>query len=335
MGYHENTQGPRLNDLVNCLVTLLHDYEAEVRTSAVENIARMAQLIASQDIFRTYISPLLQPLASDSVMEVRSNLALSVMECCDPNICNVLNDNFIKSELKGIIETLLDEEYSEVQLRILNKLSSISHLLSKADKIVLSILNMAKSQNWRVRESVAKLLPHLAESLGIQYFETQLLRDFWMPLLLDSVSDVRAACVLGMPKLLSVTGSSWMQDTLLPQLIRIYDESESYLTRITILKCLASIVSVSTQPSNIPKVSSQSISPNLVEDIVQRLLMALNDKIPNVRTISIKCLSNIAAICDRTMVQNKIRPALFIRARDDPDVDCKYFAQSGMDRFAF
>jgi len=333
MGYHDNSQVQRLNDLVTCLVTLLHDFEAEVRTSAVENIARMAQLISSQETFRMHISPLLQPLASDSVMEVRSNLALSVMECCDANICNVLNDTFIKTELKGIIETLLDEEYSEVQLRILNKLSSISHLLSKTDKIVLSILNMAKSQNWRVRESVAKLLPHLAESLGVQYFETQLLRDFWMPLLLDSVSDVRAACVLGMPKLLTVTGASWIHGTLLPQLICIYDEAVSYLTRITILKCLASIASVSPHPNNVPKGSFQSISPSLLEDIVQRLLLALNDKIPNVRTIAIKCLSNIAAICDRPMVQNKIRPALFIRARDDSDVDCKFFAQSGMDKF--
>jgi len=335
MGYHETGQLTRLNDLVICLVTLLHDYEAEVRTSAVENIARMAQLIASQDIFRTHISPLLQPLASDSVMEVRSNLAVSIMECCDTNICNVLNDAFIKTDLKGIIEILLDEENSQVQLRILNKLPSISHLLSKADKIVLSILNMAKSQNWRVRESVAKLLPYLAESLGVQYFETQLLREFWMPLLLDSVSDVRAACILGMPKLLTVTSATWIQSILLPQLIRIYDESVSYLTRITLLKCFASMASTTPQTNNIPLSCPQSMTPNLLEDIVQRLLLALNDKIPNVRTIAIKCLSNIAAICDRPIVQNKIRPALFIRARDDPDVDCKYFAQSGMDRFAY
>jgi HEAT repeat protein len=329
MGYHETGQAPRLLDLVQGLVTLLQDYEAEVRTSAVENIARMAQLIASQDIFHTHLSPLLQTLASDSVMEVRSNLALSIMDCCDPTVCNVLSDSFIKSDFKGVIEALLNEDYSEVQLRILRKLSSITHLFTKSDKIVVSTLNMAKSSNWRVRESVAKLLPHFADSLGVQYFETQLLRDYWLPLLLDPVSDVRSACVSGMPKLFSVTGDSWMQVTLVPQLIRIYDESVSYLIRITIVKCLESIASTSADMNN----RSKMTTPSLSDSIVDHLLTALNDKIPNVRTSAIKSLSNLAEMCDRSTVQNKIRPALFIRARDDQDFDCRFFAQSGMDRF--
>jgi len=45
---------------------LLQDFEAEVRTSAVENIARMSQL-GGADLFKSHLALLLPSLAEDPV----------------------------------------------------------------------------------------------------------------------------------------------------------------------------------------------------------------------------------------------------------------------------
>lgn len=309
-------------ELFLCFSNLLQDAEGEVRGAAVSNIAELTQL-GGPDLFSNNIAPYLPSLSDDPVMEVRSRLAQSLMDCCNPSICNCLSDKIVLQVFRPLLENFLNDEFPEVQLHILSKLDRLSSLLSKMDVVVNHLLQMTKAINWRVREAVAQLLPHLAEAMGLPFFEDHLL-DSWLKLLMDKVASVRLACVAGMPKLLSVAGPHWIQTELLIQYNRIYTESTSYLTRTTILRSYASLCS---SPASASLLHSQ-----LLDDIIDQLLNGLKDKVANVRIISVQGLMAITPCCaDNSIVEAKILPVLRDVVQKDTDDDCKHFAQLTLD----
>jgi len=65
-GFHENSFKADLTVVFDSFAALLQDFEAEVRTSAVENIARMSQL-GGADLFKSHLALLLPSLAEDPV----------------------------------------------------------------------------------------------------------------------------------------------------------------------------------------------------------------------------------------------------------------------------
>jgi len=303
---------------------LLQDNEAEVRAAAVENIARMTQL-GGAELFEKHIAPLLPALAEDLVMEVRSKLAQTLMDCCDSAICNVLTDEIVLEDFKPLLENFLNDEFAEVQLHILTKLSSVSHLLGKMDVVVSSILQMAKAQNWRVREAVGRLLPFLAEARGVAFFEDHLL-DPWLKIMSDQVADVRSACVVGMPKLLSVSGSQWIQDEVLPHYSRMYEESYSYLTRITVLRSFAALSEKDGEREN-------DVSEELMKKIVTLMLKGLKDRVANVRMIAARGLGyvTISGQCDDATMSTQVVSALQECITTEADQDCKYQCQLALE----
>jgi len=54
-------------------------------------------------------------------------------------------------------------KFAEVQLRVLTKLSRVSHLHLRMDTVGGSILAMAKATKWRVQDAVSRLLPMSTE----------------------------------------------------------------------------------------------------------------------------------------------------------------------------
>lgn len=316
-GFHEHYPNERII-LFDSFAALLQDFEAEVRTSAVENIARMTQL-GGVELFKSHLSPLLPGLADDPVMEVRSQLAQSMMDCCDASICTALPDNVILEDFKPLLEGFLKDEFSEVQIHILSKLSRVTHLLSQMDVVVQCILDMSKASNWRVREAVGFLLPHLAEARGVPFFQEKLF-DMWMFLFMDQVSDVRSACVLGMAKLLTVTGAEWIQNQILPRYVELYSSANSYLTRITVLRSF----------SNFCK-AEKCFTKELVVDVVDLLLKGMDDPVPNVRMIAACGLGDVIGIVEKGLLNSKIQPALQKCVTEDEDDDCKHFAQKAIE----
>lgn len=320
MGFHEASHKSDLSEVLSIFASLLQDYEAQVRASAVENIARMTQLAGVQ-LFKQYIAPYLRNLADDPIVEVRTKLAQTIMDCCDETICSSMSDEIILEDFKPCLESLLGDEFAEVQLHILSKLSRVTRLLDKMDVVVQSILNMSKASNWRVREAVGYLLPHLTEAMGVEFFETQLFENIWMKLLMDQVADVRTSCVSGMSKLLSVTGSEWIMLSLIPRYVSIYNQSKSYLTRITILRSMSKLAS-----------DSNVAEEDLVQEVVNILLKGLTeDTVVNVRIVSAKGFEEISESVSQAMTKAKIIPALQRLVAEDPDEDCKFFAQHAID----
>lgn len=317
-GFHENANKADLGIIFDSYAALLQDFEAEVRSSAVANLARMTQL-GGVEFFKSHLAPLLPSLADDPVVEVRSQLAQTIMDCCDNSICSALPDTVILEDFKPLLEGFLNDEYPEVQINILSKLSRVTHLLSQMDAVVQCIVNMSKATNWRVREAVGFLLPHLAEARGVEFFQGNLF-EIWMHLLMDKVSDVRSSCVMGMAKLVTVTGSDWIQGQILPQYLDVYNGASSYLTRITILRSFSNMAE-----------AENSVTSELLESVVDLLLRGLEDTVPNVRMTAAIGLGTLSSIVDKGMLESKIQPALEKRIAEDDDDDCKQFAQKAID----
>lgn len=324
LGFVGPKHAARQTEVFQFFAGLLQDNEAEVRAAAVENIARMAQL-GGAELFQKHIAPLLPALADDLVMEVRSKLAQTLMDCCDPSICNTLTDDIVLEDFKPLLENFLNDEFAEVQLHILTKLSRVAHLLGKMDVVVSSILQMAKAQNWRVREAVGRLLPFLAEARGVAFFQDHLL-DPWLKIMSDQVADVRSACVDGMPKLLSVSGSQWIQAEILPHYTQMYEESHSYLTRITVLRCFAALTEKNGEDEN-------EIGDELMNQIVSIMLKGLKDRVPNVRLIAARGIGlvTISGQCDNATMSTQVVPALTDCISGEPDLDCKYQCQLALE----
>eukprot|EP00980_Cylindrotheca_fusiformis_P016267 scaffold4829_cov129-Cylindrotheca_fusiformis.AAC.27 len=298
-----------------CFVSLLADAEAEVRAAAVGHFAKMVHWGGS-DLFVSHLMPLLPGLADDVVMEVRSKCALAIMESSEGG---TLEDTLIVQSFGPLLESFLQDEFQEVQLQVLGNLHKLSHLLHGMNGVVSSILNMSKATNWRVREGVAKLLPHLAEARGLDFFANVLLEPAWLVLLLDPVACVRVACVSGMRVLVRVAGQDWVGQQILPQHVRIYDhaQSGSYLIRITILQAHA-------ETARAAQLTPGS-GGTLWNDTVTQIMRGLEDKVANVRMVAAKGLAKIVDAEDpaqEEIVRFQIIPALEKLMAEEKDIDC-------------
>ena len=298
-----------------CFVALLSDIEAEVRAAAVGHFAKMVHWGGSA-LFTEHLMPLLPALADDVVMEVRSKCALAIMESSEGG---TLEDQVIVQSFGPLLESFLQDEFQEVQLQVLGNLHKLAHLLHGMNGVVSSILNMSKATNWRVREGVAKLLPHLAEARGLEFFTSVLLEPAWLVLLLDPVASVRLACVSGMSVLVRVSGQDWMVQNILPQHVKIYNHATtgSYLIRITILQTHAETAKACQEIGG---------DGTLWNDTVLQLLRGLIDKVANVRMVAAKGLAKVVTAEDPALaaiVQSQIVPALEKRLAEEEDEDCR------------
>jgi serine/threonine-protein phosphatase 2A regulatory subunit A len=304
------------NLVMACFNALLNDAEAEVRAAAVGHLARMVAW-GGPTLFTQHLQPLLPALADDVVMEVRSKCALALMDAAHGGS---LDDSLILQAFGPLLESFLQDEFHEVQLQVLTNLHKIAHLLPGLPGVVSSLLQMSKNTNWRVREAVAQLLPHLAEARGLDFFSQVLLEPTWLTLLLDPVASVRASIVSGMPLLVRVTGEEFMTQTLLPHHVRIYNQNNhTYLIRITILQ------------SHVETAMEAKSGP-LWNDAVLQVLRGLSDKVPNVRIVAAKGLSRIVKVGDSAVVQAQIRPALEKRIQEEDDEDCRLCCQLALDQ---
>jgi len=305
--------GDFLEQMIGCFLGLLQDTEAEVRGAAAGNIAAVVE-IAGCDVFTNDIAPLLDGLSKDPVMEVRSKLSSALMSCCKPSECSKVTDDAIVSHIQPVIQAMLanEEEADEVKINILRELPSLTRFLAQMKEITSMVAELSKYDlNWRVRECVALIAPSIAESVGIDAFASSFLQ-IYLSLLADQVADVRAACVSGIYKIYTVAsegkdGAAWIQKNVLAPLKPTYDSSTFYLTRITHLRLHAALCPTDGAPRA------------LLETVVTALSLALQDAVPNVRTVATTCLIPIVSFCDDSLINATIRPA-FERAADSADL---------------
>ena len=306
---------PRLNNeqslIMACFVALLTDAEAEVRAAGVGHLAKMVSW-GGQAHFINHLQPLLPALADDVVMEVRSKCALALMDAAHGG---ALEDNLILTAFGPLLESFLQDEFHEVQLQVLTNLHKISHLLPGLSGVVTTLMQMSKATNWRVREAVAKLLPHLAEARGMEFFVSVLLEPAWLTLLLDAVASVRLAIMKGMSLLVKVAGDDWILQTLLPHHIRIYNQhASSYLIRNTLLQGHVEAL--------------KEAGGALQEELLRQVVRGLKDKVANVRMVTANGLHDVL---NQAPIVAACKPHLEEMAQGDPDPDVQHACQKALE----
>jgi len=311
-----NFQGDNLRDLIECFVNLMNDTEAEVRSASCAGLAQVAGL-AGEELFLDTMIEKLAPLAEDGVCDVREKIATSIMVVLDTDSVNKLSETVIIEKIVPLLTKFLEDEHPEVQLNVLRKLPIIAHLLPKCDKIVDCVSKMSEDSNWRIRETVGQILPYFAEAFGVSTFESNYLKT-WQALLSDQVCEVRLSIVQGVGKLSATVGAPWIQKKIIPLCTKIYDETTSYLVRITMLKLYFSLC------------PDESVQPQLLEELMGLVLKALKDKVPNVRMVAARGLTKLSSFCDDIIIQNQIKPALTDVTSSDDDGDVKFYAQDAL-----
>jgi serine/threonine-protein phosphatase 2A regulatory subunit A len=294
-------------EIIACFIGLLTDTEAEVRGAACVNIASMVEF-AGEGCFTSDIAPLLDGLSNDPVMEVRSKLSSALMDCTNADVCSQLTDAIVLDKIQPVLEAMLknEEESDEVKINILRKLPGLSGVLSQMSEIVTVVVSLAKYQlNWRVRESVAKILPALAEAFGIEKFTSgnPSYLSLYLDLLQDEVADVRTACISGAYKIYEVAcsdkdGAAWVQKNIIGATKPIYDASQFYRTRITTLTLYTAFCPNDATPKA------------LLEDVVSNLLKALDDPVANVRMVAARGLLALVGFCDDNIINTAIKPQI-------------------------
>lgn len=296
-------------ELLTALNSLLQDTETEVRSAVVKGVDCYVDLLGPED-FVVMIMPYLQTLTADNTLVVR--VALS--DACMSLSPKLGLDNTVRFILP-ILQHFLREDSPEVRLRILTRLEDLSQWVpSIADQLLPLVLELGHDDIWRVRRAVVASIPMITEKMGPAYFEEHLM-DLYLQAYQDTVCDVRTGASQGLQRLCTVCGSDWICEKILPRIRQLYDGAVFYLHRITIVNSLKNVI------------MGEGIAGTvLASEVVDLLLAATQDLIPNVRFTAILALQEMISYMDETTVLGRVRPCMTELAQSDPDEDVKYFA---------
>ena len=327
-------------ELSPLFVRLLQDPEAEVRASAARNLSGFAALVGFER-FVADILPIVReacglPIegsavsassSGDLAQNVRSMLAESLV-----NIASTVSHQetpalaILQSSVMPLILRFLHDESADVRLKVLEGLAKVIGSVGSRyleESVLPALISLGSDSLWRVREKVILQMPLLAESLGAQLFETRLFEIF-MGTFADQVHSVRMSATRCLEPLSRVLGTEWVKIHIVPRLFELYRAKESsYLQRITVLYAVRNL---SVIPQSSPNARGLK---EVAEDLLQILLEAPNDKVPNVRFVSLQVLSDAIAsgAYDRKTLDKNIREVVSACLNTEKDSDVTMFAK--------
>lgn len=193
--------------LVDSIVLLAGDEEAEVRASIATSIGSMAPTLVPA-VVSSKIVPLVQQLCADPSLNVRAAVSSSLCDVCR------CADTPEALELIDVVAKLIEDDSDQVQLNILRSLPALQDkldlpgVMSRIGALLLRVSRVAASR-WRVRERVAEQLRHLA--VHVQRDQTGAFEAMVASLLVDPVAEVRLTVARSLPHLASRFGAGWVR----------------------------------------------------------------------------------------------------------------------------
>ncbi|ELP92701.1 protein phosphatase PP2A regulatory subunit A, putative [Entamoeba invadens IP1] len=289
------------DDIQEITFALLNDEDDQVRAMAASHIADITKKIPPEIIINK-ILPLANKLAEDPVVDVRSSLAEAITQLA-PQIGKANCQKY----LFKTIDMCLQDEKTEVQLKIITTLDYLNHVMvlsQLSQKVLQTVMRLVNDQNWRCRLQTIELIPDLLLQLQECHFE---LIKVSVSVLTDKVYAIRIKAIENIKKLLTSFGIEWVKSKILPSVISLAN-SPLYLHRTICLNCISQII---------PSLSVETIT-TIVIPITLKLL---SDKVPNVRFNAIKTFVVCLPLVTPNVIQTRIKPALVACKTDkDPDV---------------
>jgi len=322
-------------ELVPAFVKLLRDHEPEVRTAAAFKATGVCERLTGVgkggpdgaaagpadsprlQLVLDQVMPCVQELCRDGSQHVRAAMASVIM-----GLAPILGKQQTIDLLLPLILQLLRDEYPEVRLNVISRLHAVNAVIGVellAQSLLPAVVQLAEDRQWRVRLAIIEYVPLLAQQLGVELFDAELsqLCTSWLG---DCVHTIRECAILNLKQLISVFGSEWAQQRLLPEVAKAKSNS-NYLQRMTAL------------------LTARLLADALPIDMLCSMLLPLTlelatDTVPNIRFNAAKTLIAMVPLLNSggqaSLVQARVRPVL-VQLVSDADADVQYYAQQALD----
>jgi serine/threonine-protein phosphatase 2A regulatory subunit A len=290
------------------LFRLMRDPEAETKSAACRAISGILALLGGQEAFiaEKFIGEM-DGLTNDGSPQVRREVALRLME-----LASLIDKRAANAQIVPLFIRILHDSDNEASV------AALASLLKYVDKVDLSgmtpailpvILEIALETHWRVKVVIIKLIPSLANVLGLDEFSKKLfpLVGTWLA---DSIFSVREQMAAQLGPLVQQFGPDWACQTLTP-LILSFKGHQSYLIRQVTLMCVTHLQGF--LPTNV-----------IAKQFLPAVLQMSTDKIANVRFGVAKSMVLFWGTGDAKI--NQQIQACIKNLAGDSDPDVKYYA---------
>ncbi|GFE54440.1 serine threonine phosphatase 2A 65 kDa regulatory subunit A beta isoform, putative [Babesia ovis] len=256
-------------------------------------------------------------------------------------ICNIfatfaskMDPERVGTVLGPLVRRLLRDECTDVRLCILNKIELLCEP-EDFDKGIGAQINetidrVLQTTHWRHRLILAEKITTFNQHFGFHNFEKHFLPILFR-LLMDNVWKVRATVLGCIEDICAECKQSWVSDTILTELIKIYVEPRnsryvatddvplSYAFKITIIQALVAVAkSLDVQ--------------NALARMIPVLLKATKDPTANVRFVAIKAMRSLFLIYKDDSPEPLLRlRGMLMKLREDADLDVRYYAKMAID----
>ncbi|EQC32346.1 hypothetical protein SDRG_10093 [Saprolegnia diclina VS20] len=290
-----------------CLVPLLGDTEAEVKTIAAAKTHGASAFIHPAQLVAKVI-PSCTALARDPSEHVRASLASVVMK-----MAPYLGREHAVAHLLPLFLQLLSDDNSEVRLNIISNLDHVNDVVGidqLSQSLLPAIVQLAEDRQWRVRLAIIEFVPTLASQLGVSYFEEHLM-EMCMSWLCDSVFSIREAAALNLQRLTQHFGVDWARQHIVPRIFTMHS-NPNYLYRMISLRAV--------------KVLAQVMPSDAIQATLLPIVLELAaDPVPNIRFNVAKTLESMVGPVDAAVLATSGQPCLHALLQD-PDGDVQFFA---------
>jgi len=197
----------------------------------------------------------------------------------------------------------------------LNQITAVFSLDQLAQHLLPALIELAEDRQWRVRLAAQAHIPHLAQELGVDFFNERIL-PICISWLSDCVFTIRESATVNFKNITRVYGVPWAQQTLIPR-IHAQAEHRNYLYRTVSLTLISSLAEV------FPAIEIQ-------QDFLPVVFNLSNDPISNIRINSIITITGLIPRLQSEYVTVTIIPFLNEKMRTERDKDVLFFTNRAL-----
>ena len=292
-------------DIFTCLIHLILDPEPEVRSLAILEVLPYLEVVGSSQ-FIAELAPAAVQLAEDPMPNVRKLLADLVID-----VAAKVGPEAVSMHLSDLIIKLMDDEDPMVRLRIINKIPVIAEeapsLLTRLTEYLVALYS---STNWRVRKQLSLSMAAVVKHMGQEYFVDHFLNPT-LQMMQDGVDEVRTAGAVAVALICEVGNPQWVHETLYPSLKAM--TTSEYLVRLSAISGIEGLLKL------------EKISDKFRSELVDLLVAACEDKVPNIRLRAAQALLATCSVQQLEDFKALTQPCV-TKLQEDKDKDVRYFA---------
>lgn len=150
----------------------------------------------------------------------------------------------ITQKIVPMLVELIKDEHHEVKMGVLQGLEAVAVVVGPelfSGALLMSLANLMKEPQWRVRMAVISLAAHISKEFGREFY-TKNIETIFMLFLVDTASSVRESGVDMLQILAAEFKADWVVNGFLPKAFDVLGkEKVGYLHRISVLNSIAVI----------------------------------------------------------------------------------------------